>query len=259
MSANGFTRSVRAGVKRLVHAVRARAGGSSPAASSPAHPLAGDLERLFPDGAATVFDVGAYVGEFAVLTHRAFPTARVWCFEPFPASYERIRARFSAADWVQVHNFGLSDRDGRAELIIGADQSTNSIVSPVITNGAFASGLPRTTITLKTLSACAQEFLGRDPQLSILKVDTEGNDLAVLKGGEELLRATSIEAIHVEVMFLEHFKGAAGFLEIAQYLQQFGYRLFSLYDLKRNPQGQLRYGNALFLSPHRQEFAGIAR
>jgi FkbM family methyltransferase len=203
--------------------------------------------------------VGAYVGEFAALIQRVFPTARVWCFEPFVASCEGIRTRFAGVDRVTVENIGLSDWNGTAELIVGDDRSTNSIVSPVVKNGAFETASLRVPVQLKTLSTSAKEILGGNPHMSILKIDTEGNDLAVLRGGEDLLRRGLIEAIHVELMFIEHFKGAAGFVEICAYLQQFGYRLFSLYDLKRNPQGQLRYGNGLFLSAHRQTFAGIAR
>lgn len=240
---------------RLLHST-SRSPASAPAAA--AQGLAADLKRLFPDGAATAFDVGAYVGDFAALVHDAFPTARVWCFEPFAPSYERICTRFSGAEWVTAQNVALSNESGSAELIVAPDLTTNSLVSSVITNGTFASGLPRVIVQVKTLSECAEEILGSD-HLSILKVDAEGNDLRVLTGAEDLLRAERIEAIHVEVMFMEHFQGGAGFIEICQYLQEFGYRLFSLYDLKRNPQGQLRYGNALFLSPHRQSFAGIAR
>lgn len=245
---------------RLVHAFRSATRRRQPAAPLPEQGLAGDLQRLFPDGVTTVFDVGAYVGEFAALVHEVFPTARVWCFEPFVESYERIRHQFAGADWLVARNVGLSDRSRTAELIVGARPKTNSLVSPVVTNGAFESGRPRVPVQLTTLSECTAELLGAsDPHLSIVKIDTEGHDLQVLRGGEELLRHGAIEALHVEVMFIEHFKGAPGFIEISSYLQQFGYRLFSLYDLKRNSQGQLRFGNALFLSPHRQTFAGVAR
>jgi len=244
-------------VRDLVEAVRSRL--FQPPAAVPAQGLAHDLNGLFPDGAARVFDVGAYTGEFAALVHAVFPNARVWCFEPFSESYERLRTRFSGADWLTVRNVALSDREGTADLILGEDQSTNSIVSPVMTNGVFGPGGRRVPVQLTTLASAARELLGADQHVSILKVDTEGNDLAVLKGGESLLRGAAIDAIHVEVMFIEHFRGAAGFLDLCQYLDQFGYRLFSLYDLKRNPQGQLRYGNALFLSPPRQAFAGVAR
>jgi FkbM family methyltransferase len=245
---------------RFVRALRSATRRLQPAASPPAaEGLAADLQRLFPDGVDTVFDVGAYVGEFAALVHNLFPTARVWCFEPFPESYERIRKQFADADWLVAHNVGLSERSGTAELIVGPDRKTNSLVSPVITNGKFEADLPRMAVPLETLSGCAGELLRPGDRLSIVKIDTEGNDLRVLRGGEDLLRDGSIEALHVEVMFIEHFKGAPGFVEISSYLQQFGYRLFSLYDLKRNAQGQLRFGNALFLSPHRQPFAGVAR
>jgi FkbM family methyltransferase len=252
-------RFVPASMRRLVHAVRSATGLLHPTASLPAQGLPADLKRLFPDGATNVFDVGAYIGEFAALIHVVFPTARVWCFEPFAASCERIHTRFSGADWANVRNVGLSDRSGSADLIVGDERSTNSIVSPVVTNGRFEAPSLRVPVQLTTLASCASEILDGDSHISILKVDTEGNDLLVLRGGEDLLRSGRIEAVHVEVMFIEHFKDAAGFVEICQYLQQFGYRLFSFYDLKRNAQGQLRYGNALFLSPHRQGFAGIAR
>jgi FkbM family methyltransferase len=245
---------------RLVQAFRSATRRLQPAAPLPVQGLAGDLQRLFPDGVTNVFDVGAYVGEFAALVHDLFPAARVWCFEPFAESYERIRHQFAGADWLVARNLGLSDRSGPAELIVGARHKTNSLLSPVVTNGVFEPGRPRVPVQLTTLSECAAGLLGAsDPHLSIVKIDTEGNDLQVLRGGEELLRKGAVEALHVEVMFIEHFKGAPGFIEIASYLQQFGYRLFSLYDLKRNSQGQLRYGNALFLSPHRQTFAGVAR
>src|ERR671912_2589277 len=109
-----------------------------PAAPPSPQGLAADLTKLFPEGATNVFDVGAYIGEFAALIHGSFPAARVWCFEPFPGSYERIRIRFSGADWLTVQNVAMSDRTGTAQLILGPDQSTNSLVSPVVTNGAFA-------------------------------------------------------------------------------------------------------------------------
>jgi FkbM family methyltransferase len=225
----------------------------------PPQGLAADLTTLFPDGATNVFDVGAYVGEFAAMIHGSFPAARVWCFEPFPSSYERIRTRFNGAEWLTVNNVAVSHRSGTADLMVGSDQTTNSLVSPVVTNGTFVTALPTVVVQVTTLADCVREALGANPALSILKVDTEGNDLNVLKGGEELLRSHRVEAIHVEVMFMEHFHGAPGFVDICHYLHGFAYRLFSFYDLKKNPQGQLRYGNALFLSPHRQQFAGIAR
>ena len=246
-------------VRDVVDIVRSAARPSGGTTSARSEGLAFDLQRLFPDGAPTIFDVGGYVGEFAALVHEVFPQARVFSFEPFPDSYDRITNRFRKAGWLTVENIGLSNAAGSADLIIGEDGSTNSIVSAVVTKGSYDASRPRVSIRLDTLSNRARALLRDDPRISILKVDTEGNDLKVLQGGENLLHRGAIEAVHVEVMFMEHFKGAPGFVEICAYLQRFDYRLFSLYDLKRNAHGQLRFGNAVFLSPHRQTFAGVAR
>jgi len=37
---------------------------------------------------------------------------------------------------------------------------------------------------------------------------------------------------------------------LAALLDQYGYSLFDVYNLKRAKNGQLRWGNAIFLSPH---------
>src|SRR5688572_26419106 len=157
------------GVRDVVDVVRSAARPFGRTTSVGAEGLAFDLQRLFPDGAQIIFDVGGYIGEFAALVHDVFPQSRVCSFEPFDASYDRISQRFKGAAWITVENIGMSDSPGSADLIIGEDGSTNSIVSPVVTNGSYDASRPRVSIRLDTLSNRARALLGEDPRISILK------------------------------------------------------------------------------------------
>jgi hypothetical protein len=96
--------------------------------------------------------------------------------------------------------------------------------------------------------------------IDILKLDVEGAEIKTLKGAHNKLAKQDISTIYTEVMFIPHYEGACMFHELTSFLSQYGYTLFNLYGLKREKNGQLRWGNAIFLSPHvRAKFeAGIS-
>ena len=48
----------------------------------------------------TVFDIGANVGQFAILIHEVLPTARLYSFEPLENCYEELKKRMK-----EVNNF----------------------------------------------------------------------------------------------------------------------------------------------------------
>jgi FkbM family methyltransferase len=219
-----------------------------------------DLRQLFPANCEVIFDVGAHLGNLTETFRRIAPLARVYAFEPFPSFYSRLAARFQDDTRISVFPFGMSDMNGEKQLFV--HNMSLSVVSPLISGGAYptdAAASETIRIQTRTLDHTSEELLGARPHIDLLKVDVEGHDLQVLQGAQNLLKGGTIEAIFVEVMFIEHFKNAPLFLEILSYLQAFGYRLFSMYGVKKNDTGQWRFGNALVLSPNRQKFAGVPR
>ena len=57
-------------------------------------------------------------------------------------------------------------------------------------------------------------------------------------------------------MFIAHYEGGCLFHEITGLLEKHDYSLFNLFNLKRAKDGQLRWGNAIFLSPEAQAATG---
>lgn len=210
--------------------------------------------RLLNSAAAlTIFDVGAYVGDIALTYRRVFPQASIHCFEPFPASFARLKQSCQEPS-IRLNHVALSNQKGTATLHVNADASCNSTLPPN-TKGQNHHGrafriigeIEVPTITLDAF--CDQTQIER---IDILKIDVEGAEISVLEGAAQRLADQRIDLIYTEVMFTPHYEGGCVFHDISACLAGYGYTLFNLYQFRTARNGQLRWGNAIFLSPSRR-------
>ena len=105
-------------------------------------------------------------------------------------------------------------------------------------------------VTVSTLDAfCSENEIAT---IDLLKIDTEGTDLEVLRGGERMLREGRIRFVVTEFNDLLEPRGARGgaLLPIARFLHQFGFRLIASYTEQVFPDGDVFVvSNALFVLP----------
>jgi FkbM family methyltransferase len=129
---------------------------------------------------STAVDVGANVGYFTVAFARAVgPCGRVIAVEPYPPTVARLRENLELNhfDNVDVLDCAAGSSDGSIELALAGDPS---ICTTITRPGA-------TTVSVR----CVQldnvwKDAGR-PHVSVLKVDAEGAETAVLEGARTLL------------------------------------------------------------------------
>jgi FkbM family methyltransferase len=137
---------------------------------------------FIPQSGWTVFDVGANIGVFTVL--QATQGARVYSFEPNPESYSRLSRNVAAnklGGCVRLFPTALGDERGMGRLHVVGGGTTAGVVTRVKA-GASASGV---AVPIATLD----EVVSTLPELSIdlLKMDAEGSEVAILRGGERTL------------------------------------------------------------------------
>lgn len=92
-----------------------------------------------------------------------------------------------------------------------------------------------------------------------IKIDTEGSELEILKGGKELLRKVS--GIEVEVSFNPMYEGQPLFSEIDAFLREQGFQLFDLHlgrwKRHKRSKGQVVLADAVYFrenSPFKKLF-----
>ena len=85
-------------------------------------------------------------------------------------------------------------------------------------------------------------------RVDVLKTDTQGYDLEVLKGAERLFQARRISVVHVEVMFDDLYEGMPEFDELYRFLADRQMRLVALYNYVMR-SGVAGWCDALFALP----------
>ena len=143
-------------------------------------------------------DVGANRGLYV---HHLLPVSReVWAFEPHPAMFGALKARYGQR--AKVLQIALSDAPGTAVLRLPPGNVSWASISP---ENAFeladaSAGLEEVSVETRTLDSFALSDLG------LLKIDVEGHEEAVLRGAIATLRS-SMPNIVVEVEE-RHSRGA---------------------------------------------------
>ena len=190
-----------------------------------------------------VFDVGANEGQTAEHYVRAFPCAQIYSFEPVAATYKSLVERVSRWPRVTTFQLAFADTNRTARIQLVPVSGLNSLRNE-LSNSCSSSG--GELVTIRTLdSFCAEQKIS---QIDLLKTDTEGFDLEVLKGAETMLRGRQIQFILAEVTFNPEDIYHTSFFRLAEYLRGLKYYFVDLYDddvacFSRPP---LLYGNALF-------------
>jgi FkbM family methyltransferase len=197
-----------------------------------------DFERLLPR-VDTVLDVGANEGQTALSFVQAFPEARVYSFEPVPSTYSALEERTSNEPNIHCFQIALGDHDGDATIELSEKSGQNSLLN------AAEPGPGTATVRVTTGDVWASDH--EVEHVDVLKVDTEGYDLQVLVGFENLITAGKVESVMVECEF-ERVRNEphASFFELFDYLTARGMGFTTLYTDSVFAK-QLAWGNALFV------------
>jgi FkbM family methyltransferase len=171
------------------------------------------FEREVQPG-AVVYDIGANVGYFSLLASAlAGPEGRVFAFEPLPRNirYLRQHIQINHLENVDVIEAAVSDRSGVAYFDLGA----SSAMGHLAPQGELE-------VQMEPLDALLAE--GKLEPPSVMKIDVEGAEYAVLSGAKELLKN------HRPLLFLDTHDRKAHQFTIAL-LGELGYK-FKILDGK---------------------------
>jgi FkbM family methyltransferase len=142
---------------------------------------------------ATVFDVGANIGDWTDLVLSIKPQLKVHCFEPCTSTFQRLQKRNFGAG-VVLNHAGLGAHIGDAKMYIFEEcAGTNSLYHR---QGLKSEQGTTETIRVDTLDDyCERQDIG---QIDLLKIDVEGHELSVLQGSTRMLSQSRIKRVQFE-------------------------------------------------------------
>jgi FkbM family methyltransferase len=173
------------------------------------------LLRLADPGELAL-DVGGNIGYMSsVLAAAVGPEGSVLTFEPHPLVVRRLRANASRWPVVEVRELALSDHGGSGHLVEPGAFGTNQGTATLAEVGGGHE------VRLATL-----DELELDRPVGVMKIDVEGNELAVLRGATGMLERRAIR----EIVFEEHLPPPT---PTTAHLLDAGYTLLAVFERVR--------------------------
>jgi len=195
-----------------------------------------DLNRIGLDP-RIIFDVGANVGQTYNRFRRDFPLARIYSFEPVASTFAQLKRIIADSDIAEQLAFG----EHEGEAVIHTHPRWH-----VLNSFRVAVGSDSENVRMSSVDA-----YGVVPDL--LKIDTEGFEIPVLRGAAKSL--DRIKAVFVEVGFDRANERNTHFTDVADFLRD--HCFYGLYDVTHYPrQEQFSFANALFV--HRSIVGALA-
>lgn len=166
-----------------------------------------DLPLIVEEAEPLIFDVGANEGQTIEAMRKLFPRCSIRAFEPASELVGALRKRYHAPE-VIVENVAL----GAAQEERSFQHYENSALSSFLsltkndTNPFAGVGLQAAeNVRIDTVDDyCATHGIER---IHLLKIDTQGFDLNVLKGAARMFAVDAIGCVLVEINFIPLYEG----------------------------------------------------
>ncbi len=205
-----------------------------------------DIQRLDIDGdQQVVFDVGANKGQFLKKLKRWFPNSTVHCFEPGPG-IDKLTRRSRRYRNMVLNTDAMGSKCRKETFMVNSLWGMSSFLKPGEVNwGKVTEEKEVDVITFDHY--CAFNHIDR---VSLLKIDTQGYELEVLKGAQEAMKDNCIHMVYLELIFTEIYKGLPRFDEIITFLLDNRFELVAFYEMLSGQRKTGGWTDALFVNPH---------
>ena len=174
------------------------------------------IKNISFDKNPIIFDVGGNEGESIDLFLNLFKNPKIYSFEPEKKSYKKLLKKYGNLKTVNLFNFALGNKTEVMNLRLNIKSSTSTL-SKINTRSKYYN---LKSLILKTNRKNA--FLGKEKvkvkrvddfctkkkikTVHLLKIDTEGFELNVIKGAKKTLKKTKVLIIEFQLndMYLNY-------------------------------------------------------
>ncbi len=204
----------------------------------------------YMSGMRTVVDIGAHRGQFALFALERFPEASLVCVEPLPGPRAKLSEVTAGSGRVRILDVAASNRseDEAAMHVSSRDDSSSLQAIGDLQISAFpgTEEVGRVTVTAARLDSLLSVEEIHEPAL--LKVDVQGHEYEALEGCSGILGA--FHQIAVEVSFVELYRGQRLAGDVTVLLEDAGFSLTGVFDVKRTVAGECLQADLLFERRH---------
>lgn len=195
-----------------------------------------------------LIDVGAHMGRFAQAMCSLWDFDEVVCVEPNVALHRRIGDALAGS--ATILGCALGAEPGQATYFVHPDHSMNSLRP--IDRETFSrkfqfygvDEIAATPVEVRTLEWVLENLRSRSTRDVLLKLDTQGSELDILRsGGPQLAR---VSACIIEQMFWEGYARVPHLDELVLFMREVGFQCRGVLELEHRRSGEPACADFLF-------------
>lgn len=181
------------------------------------------IKRVANLGIDEVFDVGANIGQYSDLLLK-YSNARVFAFEPMEEAFKLLLSSQLKNKRLVPFNFALGSYEYETDIFFGSETDQLATISPEVLQIAYVgrNNSKSRRIKVRTLDQVFFEIQHQNQvtKLDLIKIDTEGFELDVLKGASNVLTYVKPKAIILEWNWHQLFRGGT-LLQVQELLPEY--------------------------------------
>ena len=207
------------------------------------------LHLLPPDldfTAGVALDIGANEGNFTVGLKALAPAASVVAVEPAPDPRARLEARVGPLAGVRVVGKAVGAEPGTATFHLTGHDHNSSLQRPRDEMSSLYSDPGWQVVRDLEVPVTTLDELSDGQPVSVIKLDVQGGELDVIRGGTATLERTT--AVLMEVTFVSHYEGDATFDGLHEEMTARGFRLASVSEAGRTGAGLATWADACYVN-----------
>jgi len=196
-----------------------------------------------------VLDVGANVGQYAEALRAEGFRGRIVSFEPTSDAFISLERKTARDEGWLCERMALSDADGERPINLSANSWSSSflaLASQHLKSAPESRYIGSELVMTSRLDSVFPRLVLRDDERTFLKLDVQGDELSVLRGGE--LTLARVNALECEVSIVALYEGQPLIGEMLEYLSRQAFELVALEPgFSDQRTGQLLQLEALFV------------
>ena len=198
----------------------------------------------------SVIDVGANRGQFAREISTFFPKAHIYCFEPLDAPYREL-VSWAGEQGGRVRCFNTALGESQGEVAMHQHDNHSPSSSLLAATDTCHELYPQTraehltTIQITTMDQALGDLLPDMPRDILLKLDVQGFEDRVLRGGAHVLSLSRAVVLEVNVQPL--YQMQANFQVITGLLYDAGFKYVGNMDQAYGRDGRVSFLDAVFV------------
>ncbi len=156
------------------------------------------LSQYFKKDDLIVFDVGANIGDYSQKIRAGFSKSKIYAFEPNPKTFELLTRNLDSLT-INCQNLGISSKSSLQKIYTYSDDTSSQHAS-IYKNVLLDLHKANSIIEMEFKNTTLDDFckINNINYIDFLKIDTEGHELEVLKGGMKMIHENKIGIIQFE-------------------------------------------------------------